>query len=77
MTQSTATPDQVARVPTLDRAKLAEALDVSPHPGADGPVQDERAAPSPEFLTVFTSLACYPGALLTATDTGWLLGKDS
>ena len=28
---------------------LAEALDVSPNPGTDGVVQDERAAASPEF----------------------------
>ena len=37
--------DQVTKtntlVPTPDRAKLAEASDVSPHPGADGLVQDE------------------------------------
>ena len=27
------------------------------------------------FFTVFTSLVCYPGPLLTAGDNGWLLGR--
>ena len=35
---------------------------MSPHRGADGLVQGELPPTSPEFLTVFTSLACYPGA---------------
>ena len=33
--------------------------------------------PISRILTVFTSLACYPGRTpLTATDHGWLLGRD-
>ena len=34
--------------PEIEQA-LAEALDVTPDPGADGLVKDWRAAPSPEF----------------------------
>ena len=41
----------------------AGSLSVSPHSGADGLVQGELPPISPEFLTVFTSLACYLGAL--------------
>ena len=33
---------------------------MSPHSGADGLVQAELPPTSPEFLTVFTSLACSP-----------------
>ena len=57
--------DPGARLPSSPpeiEPKLAKALDVSPHPGADGPVQGELP-PSTCTLTVFTSLACYPGAL--------------
>ena len=36
---------------------------MSPHLGADGLVQGELPLIPPEFLTVFTSLACYLGAL--------------
>ena len=57
---------------------FAKALSVSPHSGADGLVQGELPTFffSPWMLTVFTSLACYPGALLTAAVNGWLLDKD-
>ena len=56
---------------------FAKALSVSPHSGADGRVQDELPPFFfPWMLTVFTSLACYPGAPLTAAVNGWLLGRD-
>ena len=51
---------------------------MSPHSGADGLVQGELP-PSTWMLTVFTSLACYPGAPLTATETrlAWAgIGED-
>ena len=47
--------------------KLPEALSVSPHPGADGLVQSELP-PCRWILTVFTSLACYPGDPVDVSD---------
>ena len=47
--------------PLIKRWSLARALSVSPHPGADGLVQD--AAHLTWILTVLTSLAWYLGAL--------------
>ena len=41
---------------------LPKALDVSPHPRADGLVQGEPAALFFGILAVFTSLTCHPGA---------------
>ena len=53
---------QEALVSTLDPVvpvvPLAKALDVSPQPGADDLVQDERGSTVSWILTVFTSLAC-------------------
>ena len=60
------------------KPKLAKALSVSPHWGVDGHVQGELP-PSTCVLTVFTSLACYPGAPQTATETrlAWAgIGED-
>ena len=55
--------------PWIKGSSLAGAPSVSPHPGADGLVQGGHGGPVPWILTVFTSLACYPGAPLTATET--------
>ena len=46
--------------PRSDAGRPLEPLSVSPHSGADGLVQAELPPTSPEFLTVFTSLACSP-----------------
>ena len=43
--------------------KPTQALSVSPHPGPNGLVQDERAAPSPEFWPFSPAFSCYLGAL--------------
>ena len=69
VTQSIATPEPGFpghHLGSSGTVRLAKALDVSPHPGADGLVQGERGGPVPWIVTVFTSLACYPGALPTA-----------
>ena len=53
VTQSTATLEPgLPFVPTSDRAKLAEALDVPPHPGADGLVQRASVSCRPSLLNI-------------------------
>ena len=61
MTQSVATPEPPFWWSSLQiEQELAKAFDVSPHPEADGLVQDELP-PYFLILTVFTSLACFLG----------------
>ena len=51
---------------------LAKALSVSPHPGADGPVQGEQPPISPEFWPCSPALPVTLAHLLTVTVNGWL-----
>ena len=69
MTQVIVTPEAGFPAPQLISSgpkALPKVLGVSPHQGADGLVQGERGSPVPRILTVFTSLAGYPGALPAA-----------
>ena len=77
VTQSIATPEQSCPDPHHRSSRSLLKPWVSPHSGGDGLVQGELP-PSTWILTVFTSLACYPGAPLTAeTRLAWAgIGED-
>ena len=71
VTQSIATPEPSSRtISTLDRTLVArESLECVTTPGSRRSGPGWAAAHFTWILTVFTSLACCPGAPLTATET--------